>query len=89
MLEQYQESINQFVFLREDLRGSFTLAFEFDKLGDTLKNLLNESMLRYYLSKAFGVDKKKFRFLRTEQLLESQQKGASTKILKIIVEVVA
>jgi hypothetical protein len=66
LLENYRNSIDEFVYLREDLRGSFTLAFECEKLGDGLLNMLNESMLKYYLSKTFVLDKSKFRFIRTE-----------------------
>jgi hypothetical protein len=48
--------------------------------------MLNEDMLKYYLSKTFRLDKSKFRFLRSEELVCEDQKG---KILKIIVEVIA
>ena len=70
LLDNYQASINEFVYLREDLRGSFTLAFECARLEEGLLNMLNESMLKYYLSKTFVLDKSKFRFLRSEQLFE-------------------
>ena len=66
LLENYRASIDEFVYLREDLRGSFTLAFESEKLGEGLINMLNESMLKYYLSKNFVLDNSKFRFLRSE-----------------------
>lgn len=66
LLDNYRTSINEFVYLREDLRGSFTLAFDYENLGDGLINMLNESMLKYYLSKTFVLDKSKFRFLRSE-----------------------
>jgi len=91
LLENYRASIDEFVYLREDLRGSFTLAFECEKLGDGLINMLNESMLKYYLSKTFVLDKSKFRFLRSEQLYEKHPAtGANcTQIMKIIIEVVA
>ena len=72
LLANYQASIDAFVFLREDLRGSFALAFECEKLDDGLLTLLNEPMLKYYLSKTFGLDKSKFRFLRSEKLVETQ-----------------
>jgi len=66
LLHNYQASINEFVYLREDLRGSFTLAFDFERLDEGLLNMLNEAMLKYYLSKTFVLDKSKFRFLRSE-----------------------
>jgi hypothetical protein len=66
LLANYQASIDAFVFLREDLRGSFALAFDCERLDDGLLTMLNEAMLKYYLSKAFGLDKSKFRFLRSE-----------------------
>lgn len=79
--------------MREDLRGSFTLAFDTGKMHGGVRNLLNESMLRYYLSKSFMIDKSKFRFLRSEELVdESDKSGDPSKkprILKLIVEVVA
>jgi hypothetical protein len=71
LLQNYQASINEFVYLREDLRGSFTLAFDCAKLPSGVLNMINESMLRYYLSKTFLIDKSKFRFLRSEELFES------------------
>ena len=91
LLKNYQASINEFVYLREDLRGSFTLAFDCERLEAGLLNMLNESMLKYYLSKTFVLDKSKFRFLRSEQLSETI-KGSEkkeTRIMKIILEVVA
>lgn len=66
LLNNYQASINEFVYLREDLRGSFTLAFDCECLDDGMLNMLNEAMLKYYLSKTFLLDKSKFRFLRSE-----------------------
>lgn len=71
LLKNYQTSINEFVYLREDLRGSFTLAFEIERLEKSgLQYMLNESLLKYYLSKTFQIDKSKFRFLRSEELYE-------------------
>lgn len=93
LLHNYQASINEFVYLREDLRGSFTLAFDCERLDDGLLNMLNEAMLKYYLSKTFVLDKSKFRFLRSEQLSEKKtedsEDGRATQIMKIIIEVVA
>ena len=66
LLTNYQASINEFVYLREDLRGSFTLAFDCERLDDGFLTMLNEDMLKYYLSKTFVLDKSKFRFLRSE-----------------------
>lgn len=88
------------MYLREDLRGSFTLAFDCAKLPSGILNMINESLLRYYLSKTFLIDKSKFRFLRSEELVETVQKqqqkpkaqdGKSKpqSILKLIIEVVA
>ena len=37
--------------------------------------MLNEPMLKYYLSKVFVLDKSKFRFLRTESLAEKKPSG--------------
>ena len=71
LLDNYRASINEFVYLREDLRGSFTLAFDYENLGDGLINMLSESMLKYYLSKTFVLDKSKFRFLRSEELYDT------------------
>ena len=71
LLQNYQASINEFVYLREDLRGSFTLAFDCAKLPSGVLNMINESLLRYYLSKTFLMDKSKFRFLRSEELVET------------------
>jgi hypothetical protein len=55
--------------------------------------MLNEAMLKYYLSKTFVLDKSKFRFLRSEQLSEKKSEesegGRATQIMKIIIEVVA
>ena len=73
LLHNYQASINEFVYLREDLRGSFTLAFDCERLDEGLLNMLNEAMLKYYLSKTFVLDKSKFRFLRSEQLSEKKR----------------
>lgn len=42
LIKVYQESIDQFVYLREDLRGSFTLAFEIDKLNNVVIGMLTE-----------------------------------------------
>jgi hypothetical protein len=91
LLDNYQASINEFVYLREDLRGSFTLAFDCQRLDDGLLNMLNEPMLKYYLSKTFVLDKSKFRFLRSEQLFEKKEANGDNKgqILKLIIEVVA
>ena len=75
LLHNYQASINEFVYLREDLRGSFTLAFDYERLDDGLLNMLNEAMLKYYLSKTFVLDKSKFRFLRSESLSEKKSNG--------------
>ena len=74
LLQNYQASINEFVYLREDLRGSFTLAFDCAKLPSGVLNMINESLLRYYLSKTFLLDKSKFRFLRSEELVETALK---------------
>ena len=63
------------MYLREDLRGSFTLAFDYERLDEGLVNMLNEAMLKYYLSKVFVLDKSKFRFLRTEKLAEKKPSG--------------
>jgi hypothetical protein len=72
------------------LRGSFTLAFDYERLGDGMINMLNESMLKYYLSKTFVLDKSKFRFLRSEELFDSVSgSNKQVKILKLIIEVVA
>ena len=73
------------------MRGSFTLAFDYERLGDGMINMLNESMLKYYLSKTFVLDKSKFRFLRSEELFDSVPGGSNkqVKILKLIIEVVA
>lgn len=92
LLTNYQASINEFVYLREDLRGSFTLAFDCARLDDGLLNMLNEAMLKFYLSKTFGLDKARFRFLRSEQLSEIHKEARGSgagSILKLIVEVVA
>ena len=90
LLDNYRASINEFVYLREDLRGSFTLAFDYERLGDGMINMLNESMLKYYLSKTFILDKSKFRFLRSEELFDSVPGSSKqVKILKLIIEVVA
>ena len=78
LLNNYQTSINEFVYLREDLRGSFTLAFDCERLEEGLLNMLNESMLKYYLSKTFVLDKSKFRFLISEQLFENKDKKNAT-----------
>ena len=52
--------------------------------------MLNESMLKYYLSKTFVLDKSKFRFLRSEELFDSLPNSSKqVKILKLIIEVVA
>ena len=32
LLDNYMNSINEFVYLREDLRGSFTLAFDYERV---------------------------------------------------------
>lgn len=93
-LDNYQLTINEFVHLREDLRGSFTLAFEVETLEKAgLFKILNEDMLRYYLSKTFCIDKKKFRFLRTEELYETVKRDGrpdkQAKILRLIIEVIA
>lgn len=72
------------------MRGSFTLAFDYERLGDGMINMLNESMLKYYLSKTFVLDKSKFRFLRSEELFDSVSgSNKQVKILKLIIEVVA
>ena len=72
------------------MRGSFTLAFDYENLGDGLINMLNESMLKYYLSRTFVLDKSKFRFLRSEELFDSLPNSSKqVKILKLIIEVVA
>ena len=97
LLQNYQASINEFVYLREDLRGSFTLAFDCERLPGGILNMINESMLKYYLSKTFLIDKSKFRFLRSEELTDSlahpqhPEKGSKPqqRILKLIIEVVA
>ena len=96
LLNNYMASINEFVYLREDQRGSFTLAFECDKLKSGILQFLNETMLKFYLSKTFQLDKTKFRYLTSEKLLESldsdhsaTQSKQGTEILKIIVEIVA
>lgn len=60
------------------MRGSFTLAFDYERLDDGLLNMLNEAMLKYYLSKAFGLDKSKFRFLRSEELFEKRKGGRAS-----------
>jgi hypothetical protein len=74
--------------LREDLRGSFTLAFDCESIDDGMQNMLNESMLKYYLSKTFNLDKSKFRFLRIEKL-HDQGEDKKDKILKLIIEAIA
>jgi hypothetical protein len=90
LFDNYRASINEFVYLREDLRGSFTLAFDYEKMGQGQLNMLNESMLKYYLSKTFMLDKSKFRFLRSEELYETMpNQKKQTKILKLVMEVVA
>ena len=89
LLNNYQASINEFVYLREDLRGSFTLAFDCERLDDGLLTMLNEAMLKYYLSKTFVLDKSKFRFLRSEQLFDKHKENKGGQILKLIIEVVA
>jgi hypothetical protein len=48
--------------------------------------MLNEDMLKYYLSKTFMIDKSKFRFLRSETLTDEEGNG---KILRLIIEVIA
>lgn len=53
-----------------------------------MQNMLNESMLKYYLSKTFNLDKSKFRFLRIEKL-HDQGEGKKDKILKLIIEAIA
>ena len=68
------------------------MAFDCSRLEDGLLNMLNEAMLKFYLSKTFGLDKAKFRFLRSEQLTEMQKTGKVTganSILRLIIEVVA
>lgn len=81
--------------MREDLRGSFALAFDCERLDDGLQTMLNEAILKYYLSKAFGLDKSKFRFLRSERYHDKAQddndtrQGKAGRILKLIIEVVA
>ena len=61
--------------MREDLRGSFTLAFEIDKLNNVVIGMLTESMLKYYLSKVFRIDKSKFRFLKFEDFNKATTKA--------------
>lgn len=60
--------------MREDLRGSFTLAFEIDKLNHVTINMLTESMLKYYLSRTFKIDKSKFRFIKFEDFHKAKEK---------------
>ena len=58
------------------MRGSFSLAFEIEKLNQSgLTKMLTEDMLKYYLSKAFLIHKSKFRFLRSEELFETIKQG--------------
>ena len=73
--------------MREDLRGSFTLAFDCETLDVGIRNMINEPMMKYYLSKTFDIDKSKFRFLRSESFFDSSNKDQ--KILKLLIEVVA
>ena len=73
-LANYQASIDEFVYLREDLRGSFTLSFDCATLDEGIRNMINESMMKYYLSKTFDIDKSKFRFLRSESLFDADNK---------------
>ena len=74
LLRNYQAAINEFVYLREDLRGSFTLAFEIDKLNSVTINMLTEQMLKYYLSRTFMIDKSKFRFIKFEDFNKAKRK---------------
>ena len=80
--------------MREDLRGSFSLTFEVEKIEKAgMHKMLTEDMLKYYLAKTFLVDKNKFRFLRSEELYETVKtpdgNEKRAKILRLIIEVIA
>jgi len=59
-IKTYQDNVRQYLNIREQTMGTFSLVFE---ATESNKQMINESILLYYLSKCFQIPKEKFRIL--------------------------
>jgi len=96
-LANYKENVGTYVNLKVSQRSIFGLTLEINK---TNQSLINEAMIKFYLNKCLQVDKAKFRFINTEELVftidkqnaylkdEHETPDEEVTVVKIFIEIV-